>query len=235
MVRRIDAVSSDNNVDNNVEPLEPDLDNDEIELLERSMSVNQASSPTCLGCGQPGHTLVDCNRFVNYVVAESLAQRRPQLKVQVANAYYPKFCSRLNLRRDTGLTPSPGSSGGFCAIVLSILANDTPAPSMTGTAESVHSLVTDDAATANGPHGYQLNAIRGAFPDSHDFDEFEECFAVLSLHTCPLDTATVHAADSVSALEVPFHPNNADDSLCDLLGQHKRIPSPTIGSQPVNR
>jgi Reverse transcriptase (RNA-dependent DNA polymerase) len=215
VVRRIDAVSSDNDVDHNAGLLEPDLNNDEIELLVRSMSINQASSPTCLGCGQPGHTLVDCNRFVDYVVAESLAQRHPQLKVQVANAH-PKFRSRLNLRRDTGPTPSPGSSGSFRASVRSILASDSPVPSVTGTAESVHSLVTEDAASANGPHGYQLNAIRGAFPDSHDFDEFEECFAVLSLHTCPLDTATAHAADSVSALEVPFHPNDTDDSVICL-------------------
>ena len=63
-VRRIDAASSDNNVDHNAEHLEPDLNNNEIEfLLVHSMSANQASSPICLGCGQPGHTLVDCNRL----------------------------------------------------------------------------------------------------------------------------------------------------------------------------
>ena len=43
----------------------------------------------------------------------------------------------------------------------------------------------------------------------------------MSLHTCPLDTATIHAADSVSALEAPFHPYNADDSVICLNNTNK--------------
>ena len=71
-------------------PLSPDalvgtadsLGEHEMDLLVRVMSHNQANSSTCIGCHQTGHTLTDCNRFVDYIVEESLAQRHPQLKVK---------------------------------------------------------------------------------------------------------------------------------------------------------
>jgi hypothetical protein len=44
-----------------------------------------------LGATNPA---ADCNRFVDYIVAESLAQRNPQLKAQIA-ASHRQFRSRL--------------------------------------------------------------------------------------------------------------------------------------------
>ena len=70
------------------------LGDDEIDLIVRAISQNQASSSVCLGCQQPGHTLEQCNRFVDYIVAESLAQRHPQLKAQVALSHR-QFRTRL--------------------------------------------------------------------------------------------------------------------------------------------
>ncbi|KAI2491256.1 Reverse transcriptase (RNA-dependent DNA polymerase) [Fragilaria crotonensis] len=51
----------------------------DVDLIVNAIAQNQQSSTTCLGCGQTGHTLTDCNRFVDYIVAESLAQRHPAL------------------------------------------------------------------------------------------------------------------------------------------------------------
>jgi hypothetical protein len=74
------------------------------------MTINQANSPVCLGCQQPGHTLTDCNRFVNYIVAESLAQRHPQLRAQVASAH-SQFRSRINTGRHNIVRPSVNERG----------------------------------------------------------------------------------------------------------------------------
>jgi hypothetical protein len=82
---------------------------EEIDMLVRSMSVDQAGSSTCIGCKQSGHTLTDCNRFVDYIVAESLAQRHPQLRAQVA-ASHSQFRSRLHLRGAVSNPRSPVSA-----------------------------------------------------------------------------------------------------------------------------
>jgi len=81
------------------------LGEQEIDLLVCAMSHNQANSDTCLGCRQTGHTLTDCNRFVDYIVAESLAQRHPKLKSQVA-ASHSQFRSRLNICNADGRPPT---------------------------------------------------------------------------------------------------------------------------------
>jgi hypothetical protein len=81
------------------------LGEQEIDLLVRAMSHNQANSDTCLGCRQTEHTLTDCNRFVDYIVAGSLAQRHPQLKSQVA-ASHSQFRSRLNICNADGRPPT---------------------------------------------------------------------------------------------------------------------------------
>ncbi|KAI2512032.1 hypothetical protein MHU86_2320 [Fragilaria crotonensis] len=63
------------------------LDDDAIDLMVRAISQNQDASAVCLGCHHPGHKLEDCNRFVDFIVAEGLAQRNPQLKAQIANSH----------------------------------------------------------------------------------------------------------------------------------------------------
>ena len=73
----------------------PFMPEDDVELIVRAIARNQESSSVCIGCQLPGHTLVDCNRFVDYIVAESLAQRHPTLRTQIVNSH-SHFRSRLN-------------------------------------------------------------------------------------------------------------------------------------------
>lgn len=77
------------------------LGDSEIDFVINAITNNQAASSLCLGCHQPGHTLADCNRFVDYIVAESLAQRNPQLKAHIA-ASHQQFRSRLTAAHARG-------------------------------------------------------------------------------------------------------------------------------------
>ena len=71
------------------------LPDDDVDLIVNSIAQNQQASAVCIGCQMPGHTLTECNSFVDYIVAESLAQRHPTLRAQVANSH-SHFRSRLN-------------------------------------------------------------------------------------------------------------------------------------------
>ena len=156
------------------------------------MPHSQANSDTCLGCNQTGHTLTNCNRFVDYIVAESLAQRHPQLKNQVA-ASHSKFCSRINIHIADGRPPAGARTARSIlshpdADDLDAAANVSPA--------------TDDEEDAT-PDGYQLNAVRGSFPDSPD-DDFELCFSDIDLCSCALPEASLPLFDSVYGDALPF-------------------------------
>ncbi|KAI2512047.1 hypothetical protein MHU86_2335 [Fragilaria crotonensis] len=91
IIRRIETASPDFSSSTS----DATLDDEEINLMVRAISQNQDASSVCLGCQLPGHKLEDCNRFVDYIVAEGLAQRNPQLKAQIANSH-KQFRSRLN-------------------------------------------------------------------------------------------------------------------------------------------
>ncbi|KAI2512848.1 hypothetical protein MHU86_1637 [Fragilaria crotonensis] len=157
----------------------------EVNLLVRATSHNQANSAACLGCHQTGHTLTDCNRFVDYIVAESLAQRHPQLKSQVAAAH-SHFRSRINIRNADG-RPPPG-----VRTVRSILSR--PTPDSVEVTDVQPSYPADDTTpnvageAEDAPDGYQLNALRGSFPESSD--DFDLCFQVVDLQSCTTPDAT---------------------------------------------
>jgi hypothetical protein len=161
------------------------LGEQEIDLLVRAMSHNHANSNTCIGCKQTGHTLTDCNRFVDCIVAENLAQQHPQLKNQVA-ASHSKFRSRINIRNADGRPPTGART------VRSILSR--PATDDLDAAANI-SPATDDEEDAT-PDGYQLNALRGSFPDSPD-DDFEICFSDIDLRSCAMPEASLPLFDSV--------------------------------------
>jgi hypothetical protein len=64
------------------------LDDEAIDLMVLTISQNQDALSLCLGCHLLGHKLEEeCNRFVDYIVAESLAQRNPHLEAQIANSH----------------------------------------------------------------------------------------------------------------------------------------------------
>ena len=150
------------------------LGEQEMDLLVRAMSHNQAASATCFGCNQTGHTLTDCNRFVDYIVAESLGQRHPQLKHQVAAAH-SQFRRRINMRNADGRPPAALARSVRSIVThasTSLDPNDEADaysyPSGTGSSQPTD--VDDDEP----PDGYQLNALRVSFPAS--YKDFEMCF-----------------------------------------------------------
>ena len=51
----------------------PFLPEEDLVLLVNAIASNQQTRAVCVSCQLPGHMLTECNRFVDYVVAESLA------------------------------------------------------------------------------------------------------------------------------------------------------------------
>ena len=81
IINRIDSRPMDD--DDDVFP-QPD---DGFDLILRVIDQRQAASPVCIGCQQSGHTLTECHRFIDYVIAQKLADNNPQLKAKVAAAH----------------------------------------------------------------------------------------------------------------------------------------------------
>jgi hypothetical protein len=100
------------------------LGDSESDLVVRAINHNQAASALCLGCQQPGHTLADCHRFVDYIVAESLAQSNPQLKAQIA-ASHQQFRSHLTAHARDG-----GCSDTVCSLQLDTSTQETVTSSL---------------------------------------------------------------------------------------------------------
>ena len=89
---------------------------DDVELIVHAIAQSQQSSAVCVGCQQPGHTLMECNRFVNHIVAESLAQRHPALRMRIANSHshFRSCCNAATAR--ARLTSNPGPSRTVCSL-----------------------------------------------------------------------------------------------------------------------
>ncbi|KAI2501854.1 hypothetical protein MHU86_12619 [Fragilaria crotonensis] len=180
------------------------LGEQDMDLLVRAMSHNQAASAACIGCNQPGHTLTDCNRFVDYIVAESLGQRHPQLKHQVTAAH-SQFRSRINMRNADGRPPaalarSVRSIVTHAASTTLATNDDADASSYpSGTGSSQPTDVDDDKP----PDGYQLNALRGSFPASSE--DFEMCFVDADPRSCILPDVLLPFFKSVCSNALPFH------------------------------
>jgi hypothetical protein len=155
------------------------LDEEEIDLMIRAISQNQDASSLCLGCHQPGHKLEDCNRFVDYIVAEGLAQRNPQLKAQITNSH-KQFRSLLTSAHARGrLSPSTRT--------MRRILEDEPV-----VADATDVDADDDEEDDDGLIGYQQNAIRTNA--THELD-FEACFDDPLVHS-----TTVTVADAGPAL-----------------------------------
>ena len=176
IMRRIETPSPDFSSDTA-------LDDEAIDLMVRSIAQNQDASSVCLGCHQPGHKLEDCNRFVDYIVAEGLAQRHPQLKAQIANSH-KQFRSRLNSANMRG-RPSPDTTNS--RPMRRILEDEVP------TNDAVANNDDEDEEDGDELIGYQQNSLRASVDDAMDF---ESCFDVPSIHSI---TVTV-AEDNAPAL-----------------------------------
>ena len=188
IIRRIETASPDFS-----SASETTLDDDEIDLMVRAISQSQDASSLCIGCHQPGHKLEDCNRFVDYIVAEGLAQRHPQLKAQIANSH-KQFRSRLNSANVRG-RPPPGPSGN--RTMRRILEDDLV------DADAIDEAEDDD----DGLVGYQQNSIRATAADEMDF---EACFEIPTIRS-----VTVAAANDAPALPLSetIRLDDAEDPL----------------------
>jgi hypothetical protein len=177
IIRRIETASPDFS-----SASEATLDMEEIDLLVRAISQNQDASSVCLGCHQPGHKLEDCNRFVDFIVAEGLAQRNPQLKAQIANSH-KQFRSRLSTAATQGRLPSGPPTNRTMRRIL----EDEPASTDSAAAND-----DDEEADDDGIIGYQQNALRTTADDEKDF---EACFVDPSVNS-----VTITVADEAPAL-----------------------------------
>jgi hypothetical protein len=142
---------------------------------------------------------MDCNRFVDYIVAESLAQRHPQLKSQVAAAH-SHFRSRIKIRNADG-RPPPG--GRTVRSILSKPTSDSVEFTDIQPGYPANDPTTGvDGEVEDSPDGYQLNALRGSFPESSD--DFDLCFQAVDFQSCTTPDATTPFFESVCGDDVPF-------------------------------
>ena len=110
---------------------------------------------------------------------------------QVA-ASHSKFRSRINIRSADGRPPTGART------VRSILSR----PDTDDLDVVAGTPATDDEEEAT-PDGYQLNALRGSFPESSD-DDFELCFSDVDIHSCAMPEASLPLFDSVCGDALPF-------------------------------
>ncbi|KAI2505294.1 hypothetical protein MHU86_9094 [Fragilaria crotonensis] len=151
----------------------------EINLMVRAISQNQDASSVCLGCHLPGHKLEDCNRFVDYIVAEGLAQRNPQLKAQIANSH-KQFRSRLNSANTRGRPPPPTNR-----TMRRILEHEPAGVEVPATEDK------DDDEDEDELVGFQQNSLRVTAAEEVDF---EACFDVPSTNSITIPVADANPA-----------------------------------------
>ena len=191
IIRRIETASPDFSSSMS----EATLDDEEINLMVRAISQNQDASSVCLGCQLPGHKLEDCNRFVDYIVAEGLAQRNPQLKAQIANSH-KQFRSRLN-SANARSRPTP-STNRTMRRILEHEPADVEAPVIDN---------KDDDDDGDELVGFQQNSLRVTAAEEVDF---EACFDIPSTNS-----VTVPVADMIPGLPASetIHIDDAPDPL----------------------
>ena len=175
----------------------PFLPEEDVDLLVRAISQNQAASNVCLGCQLPGHTLLECNRFVDYIVATSLAQRHPALRDQIANSH-SHFRSRLNA---ANARPSTGSTTSRTVRSLQMNPESIASPSDPPfESPTLHADVADVTEQDYRQHSIQL------VNDSPEDDNFESCFDTVTIRSVELLGVDIHvpiSAETVVLLPEP--------------------------------
>ena len=157
----------------------------------------------------PGHLLVDCNRFVDYIVPESLAQRHPALRAQIANSH-SHFRSHLNAAaaRSSATARSRAALTLTPRTVRTLQVEDqTNAPPSDAPAEPPPSATDSDDTT---DHDYRQHVIQVINGDSVE-DDFESCFDPITIRSVEL--LGVDICDPVSAETVIIMPEPIPDQL----------------------
>ena len=168
------------------------LPDDDVDLIVNAIAQNQQASAVCIGCQMSGHTLTECNRFVDYIVAESLAQHHPTLRAQVANSH-SHFRSRLNAANARTRLMQGGPTS--CTIRTLQIA---PSEASSDPAPPADAPVPADAEDAC-EQGYRQHSIQ-LLQDDTDGDDFEQFFSALSLqsvHIRGTDDASPVSAETV--------------------------------------
>ncbi|KAI2498978.1 hypothetical protein MHU86_15482 [Fragilaria crotonensis] len=187
---------------------DPDVDDDnailpeaDVDLIVLAIASNQASSTVCLGCGMSGHSLIDCNRFVDYIVAESLAQRHPALRTQIANSH-SQFRSRLTAA--TARSRAPASAArAVRSLQMSATAKDIPSPPDDPDIDQSHpSHASDSTADSGDYRQHSVHMIDGTVLS----DDFESCFDPVTIRSVELlgvNQDVPSSAETVSILPSP--------------------------------
>ncbi len=118
----------------------------------------------------------DCNRFVDYIVAEGLAQRNPKLKIQIANSH-KQFRSRLN---SAGARDRPPPTGASKPRTMRRIMEENE------TNSDALATPSGDDAEDDSSTGYQQNSIRATALDASDF---EDCFEHPTIHSVTITVA----------------------------------------------
>ena len=186
------------------------LGDEEIDLIVRAIAQNQATSSLCIGCQQPGHTLEQCNRFVDYIVAESLAQRHPQLKAQVALAHrqFRKRLANTNNRSSNSATRTVRS---LQLDATTMGTDESPTVSDTDCVPPDPSSSVNDEDS--GILGYQQHAIQSVSADPDG--DFESCFSPYSVQSVTVATIDYVLSPLLEAVDL------SNCALPDVLLQRR--------------
>jgi hypothetical protein len=190
VMRRLETTAEEEEADGAFMP------EDDVDLIVNAIAQTQQSSSVCVGCQQAGHTLSECNRFVDYIVAESLAQRHPTLRTQIANSH-SHFRSRLNaVNARTRLTSHPGSTRTVRSLQM------TPSAVESSVDASPPAPAADDESADQGYRQHSLHIT-----DDDPSDDFESCFSHLSIHSVQIlgvEDSSPISAETVLLPEVGF-------------------------------
>jgi hypothetical protein len=195
VIRRLEATSNATELDGAYLPEE------EVDLIVNAIAHNQQSSAVCLGCQMSGHTLTECNRFVDYIVAESLAQRHPALRTQVANSH-SHFRTRLNAANARTRLVSPATSTP--RTMRSLHIGDPPV-------DEPPSGVVETEEDDTGDEDYRQHAIH--ISDDDPNDDFEGCFSSLSIHSVQILGVEEINSTIMASIIAPSDPADVLDPL----------------------
>lgn len=180
------------------------LPDEDVDLIVNAIAHSQQTSAVCVGCQQPGHSLTECNRFVDYIVAESLAQRHPTLRAQVANSH-SHFRSRLNAVNARARMMQTGPPPRTAVRSIQIAPGDASPDAVSAYVDSVPA---DDHES--GDQGFRQHSVYIANDDTTS-DDFEKCFSALSIQSVHI--LGIDDTDPVSVETVSLAPQVLDDSF----------------------
>jgi hypothetical protein len=147
---------------------------------------------------------VDCNRFVDYIVAESLAQRYPTLRTQVANSHSHFRTHLTAASARSRVSPTIQPHGSHISSLQELPSTESPAPAHppsahpTGTVDDEESMAERWLpATCHPPRRWTAD------------NDLESCFGPVSIRS--IELLGVDPSFPTSAAAVPVFPDSIPD------------------------